>query len=741
MAKLSVIIPSREERFLNRTLQDVFEKARGEIEAVVHLDGYWPTDWKTITDKYPNLHTVHSGLPVGMRGGINKAVGSAKSRGAKYIMKLDAHCMLDEGFDLKIIEHLESNWVVVPRRKRLDADKWTLTDTHKIDIDYHYLSFPDDPKDFGGKGLNGKPWDERSRERRDKPEYDIDDEMASQGSAWAMFTDYFYELELVDEASYGPFWNEAQEIFNKCWLSGGRCVVNKKTWYAHLHKGKTHGRGYRLPEAWLKQGATFTKNWIWNDAWAKQAKPFKWLIEHFWPVPSWPENWEEILYAERKPRAVVGVGGFRVGSPACAGIGGDSSLSDLSQHDLPPTGNAGLKIHEAYYGFGKFPQPDQLTFDNWIVVTGKLQSLVNGDSLDIVVSNSALDVGNPFRGKKKRLHVTYSIDGGEPVTVEREEKDWLIIGPVRVNPEVQDRRMAEQQTAELSRMDGVKKPCPYCSRLLPLNNRRFPAHVDSPERELREVNPAICKGSGKEYIQSPAYTSIDAKSGAYVPAEVTPINDPSRTPAALNDFLVRKFQISPQRLRGPVPIELRDFHRNDLARLFAELGFKRGAEIGVAEGNYSEVLLKANPECELLLVDPWHAYSENPQNKTSDKHKFAYEETLRKIAPYRGASTAMRTSMEAVREIAENLPEHLLDFVYIDGNHLFDYVIQDLVEWSKRVRSGGIVSGDDYYALDQKRWVGGGVVEAVQAYTNAHRIAIWYIFQGHKSVDFMWCKP
>jgi len=89
VSKLSVVIPSRNEPYLARTIQSIFDNARGEIEVVVHLDGYWPADWQQTTDRYPNLHTIHSGESIGMRGGINKAVASARSRGAKYIAKFD----------------------------------------------------------------------------------------------------------------------------------------------------------------------------------------------------------------------------------------------------------------------------------------------------------------------------------------------------------------------------------------------------------------------------------------------------------------------------------------------------------------------------------------------------------------------------------------------------------------------------------------------------------------------------
>lgn len=670
MPKLSVIIPSRNEPYLNRTIQSVFENARGEIEVVVHLDGYWPSDWQQITDKYPNLHTIHSGEAVGMRGGINKAVASAKSRGAKYVMKLDAHCGLGEGFDEILKAECDDDWIVVPRRKRLNPETWELTDTHKPDVDYHYLSFPDDPNDFGGPGLNGKIWPQRALERA---QYELDEEMSSQGSGWFMPIDYFYRLDLMDELSYGKFWNEFQELGLKCWLSGGRVMVNKKTWYSHWHKGKA-GRGYKLPESWLQQGATFTKNWIWNEAWDKQTKPFSWLIEHFWPVPTWPENWEEILYAQRKPRNLVSIG-----DGAGSGVG-NVPATELQVEARTIDEGPELHILSARYGILNAPIPFR---EHSIDVTERIRSLVKDNGLDIVINNSTLTPGeNPYRGKKKILLLTYNYGDHEGVTVEREEKDWLIIGPVV--------------------RDGV--------------------------------NSIAAQGSEK--YQLPDIGTLPVREGDTIVQIVKPLPQSQMTAPALNDYLIRRFSISPQRLRGPMPIELRDFHRNDLAQLFAELGFKRGAEIGVAEGNYSEVLLKANPECELLLVDPWHHYSDNPQGKSKEKHEFAWSEMKRKTAGYKNVAVFPMTSMVAVQEVAANN----LDFVYIDGHHSFDYVMQDLIEWSKRVRSGGIVSGDDYYALDEKRW-GAGPVEAVQAYTKAHRIPIWYIFQGHKSVDFMWVRP
>lgn len=284
--KVSVLIPARNERFLQQTVDDVFLKARGDVEVIATLDGYWPNP--PLKD-HQKLIVIHKPLSEGMRPGINDAASIAKG---DYFLKLDAHCMLDEGFDLKLQSDCQDDWIVIPRRKRLDAENWCIQDVGKPDVDYEFLSFPDNPADFGGPGLNGRIWTERIKERADIL---IDENLSFQGSAWFIKKTYFKELEMMDTENYGPFWNEAQELGFKAWLSGGKVMTNKTTWYAHWHKGKVHGRGYTLNVDWLTKGATFTKKWMKNQAWPKQKLPFQWLIKRFWPIPGWPENWEEVL--------------------------------------------------------------------------------------------------------------------------------------------------------------------------------------------------------------------------------------------------------------------------------------------------------------------------------------------------------------------------------------------------------------------------------------------------------------
>lgn len=286
---LSVIIPARNEQFLQATINDLLKNARDEIEIIAVLEGYWP-DPPLQDDK--RVIIIHNSLSNGMRTAINQGVAIARG---EWIMKTDAHCMFDDGFDIKLIADCEPNWVVVPRRKRLDAENWCIQDVGKPDIDQEYICYPENEMDYGGAGLNGKIWPERSLQRLDIL---IDDDMTMQGSCWFMARDYFYELELMDRDNYGEFWNEAQEISMKAWLSGGKVVRNKKTWYAHLHKGKKYGRGYFLDEKWLKQGRNFMNGWmVYGENWHKQTKPLSWLIERFYPVPTWSKKKIEELKA------------------------------------------------------------------------------------------------------------------------------------------------------------------------------------------------------------------------------------------------------------------------------------------------------------------------------------------------------------------------------------------------------------------------------------------------------------
>lgn len=293
MSTLSVIIPSRTDQYLNQTINDLLSKAEEDIEIIVVLDGYWPT--KTVEDKrvtYIHHGTIHNNR--GMREGINRGVLASSG---EYIMKIDEHCMMDVGYDKKLKADCEDNWVVIPRRYRLDPDNWVLIEDGRPPIDYMYLAYPYERPFDKTCGLHGSEWKERQRERA---HIEIDDTMSWQGSCWFVKRSYWDTLfpDGLDSVNYGFFTQEAQEIGNKVWLSGGRLIVNKKTWYAHYHKGK-RGKGYGFSNEQYRQHMDGTERgrlfcidyWIHNK-WPQRTYDFDWLLNKFAPVPTWPDDWK-----------------------------------------------------------------------------------------------------------------------------------------------------------------------------------------------------------------------------------------------------------------------------------------------------------------------------------------------------------------------------------------------------------------------------------------------------------------
>lgn len=143
------------------------------------------------------------------------------------------------------------------------------------------------------------------------------------------------------------------------------------------------------------------------------------------------------------------------------------------------------------------------------------------------------------------------------------------------------------------------------------------------------------------------------------------------------------------KLRG-LPAEIPNVGRNDLVQFFQEMGFTTGVEVGVYKGEYLEILCKGG--FKMYGVDPWREYGDFTHSRGQKRLDEQYAHTQRVLAPYPNCTLVRMTSMEAV----ETFEDNSLDFVYIDANHGLKYIVEDLWEWSKKVRPGGIIAGHDY---------------------------------------------
>ena len=175
--------------------------------------------------------------------------------------------------------------------------------------------------------------------------------------------------------------------------------------------------------------------------------------------------------------------------------------------------------------------------------------------------------------------------------------------------------------------------------------------------------------------------------------------------------------------------EIPDCSRDDLPEFFKEMGFKFGAEIGVARGEFTEEFAKAG--LTIYAIDPWLSYSDYIDDRGQKVEDEIFEKTKAKLAPYPNCKIVRKSSVEAAKDFEDGS----LDFVYIDGNHQFMYVAEDLAIWSKKVKVGGIICGHDYIYTNPKTAAGiCHVIYVVNAYTQAYKIDDWYLL-GRKHAE------
>lgn len=313
MSSLSVLIPARNERWLSRTVQDVVSHAKGDTEVIVVLDGAWPEPGYELV-QHPNVQVIHLPEPIGQRAATNLA---ARVSEADYVMKLDAHCSVADGFDVALMDaaaELGPAVTQIPAQKNLHIYNRVCPCGR---VEYQgSLSSPcvvcgttEWTQDVVWKPRRGttttawsftpEPKFQYDGAMAERQQGDICDVMTSLGACFFMSRQRFHELGGLDE-SYGSWGSFGIEVALKSWLSGGRHVVNKRTWFAHFFRVGGIGFPYDISGVDQEKARQRARDIWFNDAWPGQVRPLSWLVETFWPVKEWtPEHLASI-----KPKQV-----------------------------------------------------------------------------------------------------------------------------------------------------------------------------------------------------------------------------------------------------------------------------------------------------------------------------------------------------------------------------------------------------------------------------------------------------
>ena len=294
---LSILIPARNEMFLARTIEDILANIEGNTEIIAVLDGQWAEP--PIKDD-PRVTLIYHSKAVGQRAACNEAARVSK---AKYLMKVDAHCAFDKGFDVKMMADMQDNWTMLPTMRNLHAFNWVCPDGHvryqgpsgvcqtcgketTRDVVWIAKTNPQSTAYYFDKDLHFQYHSEHKR----KQVGDIVETMSAQGSCFMLTKERYHALDICDE-TWGSWGNQGTEVALKTWLSGGRLVVTRKTWYAHMFR--TQGGDFSFP--WpisgkdVEHARQCSRDIFLNDKWDKAVRPLSWLIDKFEP-PTWEKK-------------------------------------------------------------------------------------------------------------------------------------------------------------------------------------------------------------------------------------------------------------------------------------------------------------------------------------------------------------------------------------------------------------------------------------------------------------------
>lgn len=297
---LSILIPSRNEMFLARTVQDLLENIEGNTEILIGLDGLWATP--PIID-HPRVTIIHVSESIGQRAMTNQLCRLSK---AKYIMKVDAHCAFDKGFDVKLMNSMKDDFTMVPVMRNLHAFNWVCPQGHT-----RYQGPSGVCTECGQPTTRDVLWIAKTNpqstsycfdpephfqyfndfKRRPEAKGNLTESMSLQGSCFLLTREKYWDLNICDE-NFGSWGSQGIEVAVKTWLSGGRVVVNHLTWYAHMFRtqGGDFGFPYPLSGQAVSQAKKTAKELFFNGTWEKQVRPLSWLIEKFWPIPGWTQE-------------------------------------------------------------------------------------------------------------------------------------------------------------------------------------------------------------------------------------------------------------------------------------------------------------------------------------------------------------------------------------------------------------------------------------------------------------------
>jgi glycosyltransferase involved in cell wall biosynthesis len=305
MYDLSIIIPARNEIFLTNTIKDILDNKKGSTQVIAVLDGYWPDPG--IKD-HKDVIIIHNSESIGQRAATNQGA-RITDPSTKYIMKVDAHCAFAPGFDVTMMESMEPDITMAPVMRNLHAFNWLCKNNHRryqgisgpceecgepteMEVVWIAKTNPQSTAYRFDRDMHFQYWNEFGSRQIG----DLTETMSLQGSCFMLTREKYFELDISSEKDFHSWGQQGVEVACKTWLSGGRVLVNRKTWYAHMFrtKGGDFGFPYPNPGNLVIRNREKSKELFADNKWEGAKYSFEWLIKKFSPP-----DWEDYIPAKK----------------------------------------------------------------------------------------------------------------------------------------------------------------------------------------------------------------------------------------------------------------------------------------------------------------------------------------------------------------------------------------------------------------------------------------------------------
>jgi len=268
---LSIIIPSLNEIYFGKTIEDILKHSEGNTEIIAVLDG-WKPNYEL--PKNERLRIIYFEKSQGQRRAMNLGV---KESNAKYIIKCDSHIALSQGFDVAMLKDIELDSVIIPSLGTLNVKNWTIPPTPlnsnfvlNTNLEFHYAP--------------------------NIPEL-VHETMTIQGSGFMVSRENYWKWNLCDEV-FGSWGMGGAEVALKTWLLGGRVLSTKNAFMGHWFRMPEDGGDgfpYERDMQQVNHAFAYAKELFLGNKLKGQKRSMQWLVEKFnFPLDWTPEKAKEL---------------------------------------------------------------------------------------------------------------------------------------------------------------------------------------------------------------------------------------------------------------------------------------------------------------------------------------------------------------------------------------------------------------------------------------------------------------